>query len=106
MQKRIAVLGSTGSIGTQTLDIIGRHPDRYRATLLVAGRRVDDLIEQARRLRPTRAIIGDESLYSRLHDALAPFPNTLEDEASPHSTLVGIDGVLSTSTTKSLLPVI
>ncbi len=73
MQKRIAVLGSTGSIGTQTLDIIGRHPDRYRATLLVAGRRVDDLIEQARRLRPTRAIIGDESLYSRLHDALAPF---------------------------------
>ena len=73
MQKRIAVLGSTGSIGTQTLDIIGRHPDRYRATLLVAGRRVDDLIEQARRLRPTRAIIGDESHYSRLHDALAPF---------------------------------
>ncbi|MCM1036977.1 MAG: 1-deoxy-D-xylulose-5-phosphate reductoisomerase [Bacteroides sp.] len=72
MQKRIAVLGSTGSIGTQTLDIIGRHPDRYRATLLVAGRRVDDLIEQARRLRPTRAIIGDESLYSRLHEALAP----------------------------------
>jgi len=72
MQKRIAVLGSTGSIGTQTLDIIERHPDRYRATLLVAGRRVDDLIAQASRLRPARAVIGEPALYGRLHDALAP----------------------------------
>lgn len=72
MQKRIAVLGSTGSIGTQTIDIIERSPERYRATLLVAGRRVDDLIAQARRLRPARAIIGDQSLYARLREALEP----------------------------------
>jgi len=72
MAKRIAVLGSTGSIGTQTLDIIAAAPDRYHADLLVAGRRVDDLIAQAVAHRPRMAIIADESLYARLRDALAP----------------------------------
>ena len=72
MTKRIAVLGSTGSIGTQTLDIISAAPDRYHADLLVAGRRVDDLISQAIEHRPRMAIIADESLYTRLRDALQP----------------------------------
>lgn len=72
MPKNIAVLGSTGSIGTQTLDIIERHPDRYRATVLVAGSRVDDLIRQAIKHRPRLAIIAREDLYPRLHEALAP----------------------------------
>ncbi len=72
MTKRIAILGSTGSIGTQTLDIIDRHSDRYTATVLAAGHRVDDLIAQARKFRPALAVIADESLYGRLHDALAP----------------------------------
>lgn len=71
-RKRIAVLGSTGSIGTQTLDIIKRWPDRFEATCLVAGSRVDTLIEQCRRFRPRRAIIADRSLYARLREALAP----------------------------------
>lgn len=70
--KNIAVLGCTGSIGTQTLDIIGRHPELYSATVLVAGRRVDDLIELARRHRPQLAVIADESAYGKLRDALAP----------------------------------
>lgn len=72
MTKRIAVLGSTGSIGTQTLAIIARHPDRYRATVLAAGSRIDDLIAQARALRPALAVIAREDLYGRLRDALAP----------------------------------
>lgn len=72
MTKRIAVLGSTGSIGTQTLAIIARHPERYRATVLAAGSRVDDLIAQARALRPALAVIAREDLYGRLRDALAP----------------------------------
>lgn len=72
MTKRIAVLGSTGSIGTQTLDIIASQPERYSAALLVAGTRVDELIEQARRFRPARAIIGREDLYPRLREALEP----------------------------------
>lgn len=70
--KNIAVLGSTGSIGTQTLDIVRRHPDRFAVKLLSAGRRVDDLIAQARELRPSMAIIADESLYPRLRGALQP----------------------------------
>lgn len=68
--KNIAVLGSTGSIGTQTLNIISNHPERYRASVLAAGTRVDDLIEQARRLRPAMAVIGREDLLPRLREAL------------------------------------
>lgn len=70
--KGIAILGSTGSIGTQTLDIIARFPKRYRVMTLIAGRRVEELIAQAIKFRPARAIIADESLYSILRDALAP----------------------------------
>lgn len=70
--KRLAILGSTGSIGTQTLEIVRRHPERYRANVLVAGSRVDELIAQAREFRPRLAIIAREDLYGRLHDALAP----------------------------------
>lgn len=72
IMKNIAVLGSTGSIGTQTLDIISRHPGRYRASVLAAGTRVDDLIAQAMRLRPSLAVIGREDLLPRLRKALAP----------------------------------
>ena len=70
--KNIAVLGSTGSIGTQTLDIIAEYPDRFTATVLVAGSKVEQLIEQAIKCRPKYAIIADESKYAKLHEALAP----------------------------------
>ena len=70
--KNIAVLGSTGSIGTQTLDIIAEYPDRFCATVLIAGSKVDQLIEQAIKFRPKYAIIADESKYAQLHEALAP----------------------------------
>ncbi len=72
MQKNIAILGSTGSIGTQTLDIIARHPHRYRATVLAAGSRVDDLIAQALKFKPRLAIIAREDLYPKLKAALQP----------------------------------
>ncbi len=70
-RKRIAVLGSTGSIGTQTLDIIGRHPDMFEAATLVAGSNVDALAEQCRRFHPRRAVIANRSLYARLKDVVA-----------------------------------
>ncbi len=69
--KRIAVAGSTGSIGTQTLDIIAAHPERFRATVLTAGSNVDLLIEQALRHRPNLALIADERHYPRLREALS-----------------------------------
>jgi len=70
--KNIAVLGSTGSIGTQTLDIIASHPELYRVDVLVAGHRVNDLIAQARQFRPNLAVIADENLWPQLRDALEP----------------------------------
>lgn len=71
-KKKIAILGSTGSIGTQTLDIISDFPDRFEVCLLVAGSNVDLLIEQSLKYRPSHAIIADESKYARLHEALSP----------------------------------
>lgn len=70
--KNIAVLGSTGSIGTQTLDIITRYPDLFKARVLVAGTKVDTLIRQAIKFRPDYAIIADERNYWKLRDALEP----------------------------------
>lgn len=72
MIKGIAVLGATGSIGRQALDIIYNHPDKYKSVVLAAGRRVDDLIELARVHRPALAVIADETLLPALREALAP----------------------------------
>lgn len=70
--KRIAILGSTGSIGTQTLDVTSRYPELFEVTVLIAGSKVDTLIQQAIARRPRMAIIADESKYLKLKDALEP----------------------------------
>lgn len=70
--KRIAVLGSTGSIGTQTLDIISEYPHLFKAQVLVAGRNADLLVEQCVKYRPALAVIADISQYDRLRAALCP----------------------------------
>ena len=70
--KNIAVIGATGSIGTQTLEIIGSHPELYKATVMAAGSKVDKLIELAVRHRPALAIIADTTKYTQLRDALEP----------------------------------
>lgn len=69
-KKNIAVMGSTGSIGTQTLDIIARHPEKFRASVLTAGRNADLLAEQAIRFKPDMVVIADESLLPRLKSLL------------------------------------
>lgn len=71
-RKSIALLGSTGSIGTQTLDIVRAEPQRFRVAMLSAGRNVQLLIEQAREFRPSLAVIADESLLPELRQALTP----------------------------------
>lgn len=70
--KKIALLGSTGSIGTQTLDIIAEYPDLFSVEVLIAGSNVDLLIQQAIKHKPKYAIIANENLFSQLRDALAP----------------------------------
>ena len=66
----IAVMGSTGSIGTQTLDVMAEHPECFRASLLAAHRNWELLADQARRFRPRAVVIADESLMHRLKEAI------------------------------------
>jgi 1-deoxy-D-xylulose-5-phosphate reductoisomerase len=66
----VAVLGSTGSIGESTLDVLRRHPDRYRAIALLARRNVQQLVEQAREFRPDYAAIADPALAADLRTQL------------------------------------
>ena len=68
--KKIAILGSTGSIGTQALEVIEEHPDKFEVEVLTAGRNVDLLISQALKFNPNVVAIEDESLYPKLRDAL------------------------------------
>ena len=69
--KQLAILGSTGSIGTQTLDIVRSNPDRFSVYAICANRSVDLLIEQAREFKPEIVCIADESLYPVLKEALS-----------------------------------
>jgi 1-deoxy-D-xylulose-5-phosphate reductoisomerase len=66
----VTVLGSTGSIGVNTLDVIGRHPDRYRAVALTAHMAVERLLEQCLRVRPEYAVMADSACADRLRDGL------------------------------------
>jgi 1-deoxy-D-xylulose-5-phosphate reductoisomerase len=71
MHKRLAILGSTGSIGTQTLGIVARYPDLFTVSALTAGSNAGLLIEQARLYRPERVVISNEALYVSVRDSLA-----------------------------------
>jgi len=73
-QKKIAILGSTGSIGTQTLDVVRNNPDRFEVYAISANRSVDKLIEQAREFKPEMVCIADEQYYDQLKNALADLP--------------------------------
>lgn len=70
----IAILGSTGSIGTQTLDIIEEYPEQFRATVLTARRNWQLLARQARKFMPLKVVITDEEAYSKLKEALSDLP--------------------------------
>lgn len=70
----IAILGSTGSIGTQTLDIIEEYPDRFKAVVLTARCQWQLLAEQARKFLPLKVVITDEDAYIKLKEALADTP--------------------------------
>lgn len=73
-KKQIAILGSTGSIGTQALDVIAANPDRFEVYAISANNSVDKLIEQARKFHPEVVCIANEAHYERLRDALADMP--------------------------------
>ena len=71
-KRHIASLGSTGSIGTQALDVIGQHPEAFQVELLTANSNSRLLIEQAVRFNPNAVVICDESRYDEVQSALDP----------------------------------
>lgn len=73
-KKRICILGSTGSIGCQALEVIDFHPDLYEAYVLTANNNVDRLIEQARKYKPEVVVIANEQHYESVSDALSDLP--------------------------------
>jgi 1-deoxy-D-xylulose-5-phosphate reductoisomerase len=82
----VTVLGATGSIGKSTLDVLARHPDRFRAVALTAHRDVDGLAAQCQALRPDYAVMADPDAAATLRDRLAPL-------GLPTTVLAGPDGL-------------
>lgn len=74
MKRRLAILGSTGSIGTQALEVVSEHPDEFEVYALTAHHQVDLLIRQARRFMPEVVVIANEQHYPELKEALADWP--------------------------------
>ena len=85
--RRIAIFGATGSIGASALDVISRHPEQYRATVLAAGNRVEALIDLCRLHHPDHAVIADEAAFTTLRDGLRDAGLTTQ----PHAGLAATD---------------
>lgn len=87
----ITVLGSTGSIGTSTLDVIARSPERFEVIALTAHSNVDKLAGQCRQFRPRFAVIGDPALESRLRDALRDSDSETVAMSGPAALLEAVE---------------
>ena len=75
MKKQIAILGSTGSIGTQALQVIEEHSDLYEVYCLTANNKVKELAEQARKFKPAAVVIANEEHYDELKELLSDQPD-------------------------------
>lgn len=96
--KNIAILGSTGSIGTQTLDIIEEHPERFRASVLTAARNWELLAAQARKFMPDRVVIAREEFLPQLKEALSDLPVCVDagaDAIAEAAAMPGVDIVVT-----------
>ncbi len=91
--KRIAILGSTGSIGTQALDVIDRHSDLFEAYILTANNNVELLIEQARRFQPEIVVIANEAHYDAVQRGLSNLPIKVYAGADALCDVVQDEGV-------------
>jgi 1-deoxy-D-xylulose-5-phosphate reductoisomerase len=109
MKKKIAILGSTGSIGTQALEVISANPELFEVEVLTAQRNADLLIQQAAQHKPNAVVIGEENLYDKVNAALDPLDikvycgqNALNSVVQSDSinivltALVGYSGLLPT----------
>ena len=88
IQRRVAILGSTGSIGVNTLDVIRSHPDRYQVVALTAHQQVDRLLAQCREFKPRIAVVGDAQSAKQLTAAVL-------QEKIPTTVLYGAEALVS-----------
>lgn len=98
MKKNITILGSTGSIGTQALEVIQEHPDLFEVYAITAGNNVELLIQQARKFQPEFVVIGNEIHYQKLKEALADMPVKVfagEDAIAQVAEMDAVDIVLT-----------
>lgn len=98
MRKQLTILGSTGSIGKQALDIVRCHPDRFGVEVLTAMNNCELLIEQAVEFQPNTVVIGNPDLYSKVHDSLSRYPIKVfagEEAIAQITEMDGVDIVLN-----------
>ncbi len=96
-KRQIAILGSTGSIGTQALDVISQHPELFEVDLLTANNNATLLIEQAKRFRPNNVVICNEELYSTVNEALA------DEDIKVFAGMKSVNDLVQSSTTDIVL---
>ncbi|MFI8717950.1 1-deoxy-D-xylulose-5-phosphate reductoisomerase [Stenotrophomonas sp. NPDC077464] len=100
--RRVAVFGATGSIGASALDVIARHPDRYRATVLAAGSQVEALLALCVAHRPLHAVIADARLYGTLRDGL----RAAGLDTQPHAGADALDALAASDACDTLVAAI
>ncbi|MFA5970848.1 MAG: 1-deoxy-D-xylulose-5-phosphate reductoisomerase [Lentimicrobiaceae bacterium] len=93
MKRRIAILGSTGSIGTQALEVIRQHPDKLDVEVLTANSNSQLLIRQALEFMPNAVVISNESLYQRVFEALDPYDIKVYSGASSIEQIVEMESI-------------
>ena len=98
MLKRLAILGSTGSIGTQTLDVVSQYPERFKVEALAAGSNLNLLVNQARKFKPSVVSIANPAHYTEIKKALSDLPIQVisgPDAAEQIATMSNIDTVVA-----------
>lgn len=93
MKKRIAILGSTGSIGTQTLEVIAQNPDHFEVEVLTANNNIDLLVEQAKTFQPNMVVVANHCRYEELSEALKDEPIKIFAGKEALSQVVQLDTV-------------
>lgn len=101
--KQVAVLGATGSIGASALDVIARHPQRFRASVLAAHRKVDELVALCVRFKPDLAVIADAALEASLRDKLAAAGSSTRAAAGQAALAEAVSGDLCDSVVAAIV---
>jgi 1-deoxy-D-xylulose-5-phosphate reductoisomerase len=92
-KRSVAILGSTGSIGTQALDVISAHPDQFEVEVLTANNNADLLIEQAKKFGPNAVVITNESQYKKVKEALASTDTKVYAGENSLSSIVQMESI-------------